>query len=50
MEDLSRIKWAKVMEGLLKVEVWAEQDFCCRDYKIIILSLPGVSPTREATF
>ena len=26
MEDLSRIRWAKVTEGLLKVEVWAEQD------------------------
>jgi len=27
MEDLARIRWAKVTEGLLKVEVWAEQDF-----------------------
>ena len=27
MEDLARIRWAKVTEGLLKVEVWAEEDF-----------------------
>ncbi len=25
--DLGRIGWPKVMEGLLKVEVWTEKDF-----------------------
>ena len=48
--DLGRIGWAKVMEGMLKVEVWTGSNHFGRDPKMIRPSPPSVSPAREAIF